>query len=249
MPALTDDVNANYHSLQVDVQKRLSNSYAVQLTYTWDKSIDDRSQSLLGTGAQNPNDVKAERGLSDFNVGQILAINGVWDLPALKGKGILTGIAGGWRLTGIVRYNGGTPQSVLSGEDNALIGYCRANSGQERADIIGNPNLSFGRSRRVQEAEYFNTAAFTQPNPGQFGTVGRNTIVGPGNFQNDFAVMKKLVVFPHEMGGFEFRADLFNLINWTNLGQPNTTLNSSAFGQITSAGPPRIAQFALRYDF
>jgi len=249
MPSLTSDTNANYHSLQVDVQKRFSSSYAVQVAYTWEKSIDTRSQSLLGNGAQNPNDVKAERGLSDFNVGQILAINGLWDLPALTGRGALTAIAGGWRLSGIMRYNGGTPQSILSGEDNALIGYCRANSGQERADIIGNPNLSFSRSRRAQEAEYFNTAAFSEPNPGQFGTLGRNTIVGPGNLQNDIAVMKKLPTFPSEKGAFTFRADFFNLMNWTNLGQPNNTLNSSAFGRITSAGPPRIAQFALRYDF
>ena len=161
----------------------------------------------------------------------------------------MTAIAGGWRLSGIMRYNGGTPQSILSGEDNALIGYCRANSGQERADIIGSPNLSFSRSRRAQEAEYFNTAAFSEPNPGQFGTLGRNTIVGPGNLQNDIAVMKKLPTFPSEKGGFTFRADFFNLMNWTNLGQPNNTLNSSAFGRITSAGPSRIAQFALRYDF
>jgi hypothetical protein len=249
MPSLTSDVNANYHSLQLDAQKRFSSSYAVQVAYTWEKSIDTRSQSLLGTGAQDPNNVKAERGLSDFNVGQILAINGLWDLPALTGRGFLTAIAGGWRLSGIIRYNGGTPQSILSGEDNALIGYCRANSGQERADIIGSPNLSHSRSRRAQEAEYFNTASFSEPNPGQFGTVGRNTIVGPGNLQNDIAVMKKLPTFPSEKGGFTFRADFFNLINWTNLGQPNNTLNSSAFGQITSAGPPRIAQFALRYDF
>ena len=175
MPSLYSDTNANYHSLQVDIQKRFSSNYAVQVAYTWEKSIDTRSQSLLGNGAQNPNDVKAERGLSDFNVGQILAINGLWDLPALTGRGVLTAIAGGWRLSGIMRYNGGTPQSILSGEDNALIGYCRANSGQERADIIGSPNLSFSRSRRAQEAEYFNTAAFSEPNPGQFGTLGRNT--------------------------------------------------------------------------
>jgi len=247
---LTDDVNANYHSLQVNVQKRLSSNYAVQVTYTWDKSIDERSQSLLGSGPQDPNNwLKGERGLSDFNVGQILAINGVWDLPALHGRGFLTAVAGGWRLTGIVRYNGGTPVNIFSGQDNALLGPSRVDNLSQRPNVTGNPKLSFGRSRSAQEAEYFNTAAFSQPAPGQFGTTGRNSIVGPGNLQNDFSVMKKLVTFPHEIGGFEFRADLFNLINWTNLGQPQNYLNSSAFGQITSAGPPRIAQFALRYDF
>ena len=56
----SDDVNANYHSLQIDVQKRFAKNYAVQAAYTWSKSIDKRSQSLLGTGAQNPLGVAAE---------------------------------------------------------------------------------------------------------------------------------------------------------------------------------------------
>jgi hypothetical protein len=118
----------------------------------------------------------------------------------------------------------------------------------ERADIIGKPDLDFGRSRRELEAQYFNTAGFAQPAPGKFGTVGRNTIVGPGFLQNDISIMKQFGL-PREFGAFQFRADLFNLMNWTNLGQPSTTMTSPAFGQITNAGDPRIAQFALRYDF
>ena len=105
-----------------------------------------------------------------------------------------------------------------------------------------------GRSRRELESEYFNTASFAQPALGKFGTVGRNTIVGPGFVQNDISVMKKFPL-PRELGAFQFRADIFNLINWTNLGQPDTTMTSPSFGQINSAGDPRIIQFALRYDF
>ncbi len=252
IPALYDDADANYHSLQVEVQKRISRNYSVQAAYTWEKSIDDHSGSLIGPppyGPQNPTDLRADRGLSDFNVGQIFVVNGLWNLPSLKGKGILTAVAGGWELTGIVGYSTGNPQTVYSGEDNALIGYCRALSGGERADIIGNPNLAGGRSRTAREAEYFNTAAFVEPNPGQFGTVGRNTIINPGNLQDDLSVMKKLYILPREMGGFQFRADMFNLLNRTNLNGPSTTITSPAFGQIQTAGPQRIAQFALRYDF
>ncbi len=251
IPALFNTAAANYHSLQVEAQKRFSRSYSVQAAYTWERSIDNHSGSLIGSnyGPQNPNDLKAERGLSDFNVSQIFVVNGLWKLPALTGKGILTAVAGGWELTGIVGYSTGNPQTVYSGQDNALIGYNRALSGGERANIIGDPHLSGGRSRIAREAEYFNTAAFAEPNPGQFGTVGRNTIINPGNLQNDFSIMKKLVTLPHELGGFQFRFDYFNALNRTNLSGPNTTLTSPAFGQILSAGPQRIGQFALRYDF
>jgi hypothetical protein len=62
--------------------------------------------------------------------------------------------------------------------------------------------------------------------------------------------MKKLVTLPHEMGAFQFRFDYFNVLNKTNLGQPNNTLTSGqAFGTINSAGAQRIGQAAMRFDF
>jgi hypothetical protein len=53
------------------------------------------------------------------------------------------------------------------------------------------------------------------------------------------------------MGGFQFRFDFFNVLNKTNLSGNGlqTTMTSSAFGQILSAGDQRIGQVALRYDF
>ena len=47
----------------------------------------------------------------------------------------------------------------------------------------------------------------------------------------------------------QFRTEVFNLFNRTNLNNPNTNMVSNLFGQITSAGPPRILQLALRFSF
>jgi len=250
IPGLFSDANANYNSLQVDVQKRFSKGYSVQGTYTWGKSIDNRSSTLIGgQGAQDPNNWgRAERAISDFNAAQIFAMNGLWDLPSLHGNGFVSAILGGWRLSGIFRYNTGMPTTLFSGVDAALIGYCRPNSGYQRPNYNGNPNLSKSRSRRQLESEYFNPAALALPAPGNFGNVSRNSIVGPGNLQNDISIMKTFPFF-REKGKFAFKAEFFNLINWTNLQGPNNTLTSPGFGSITSAGDPRIGQFALRYDF
>ncbi len=255
IPSLYSNANANYHSLQAELQKRFSRSYSVQAAYTWEKSIDQHSGSLIGdeSGPQNPNNLKAERGLSAFNVGQIFVVNGLWNLPELKGKGVLTVVAGGWELTTIVGYHTGNPFSVFSGQDNALLGYLRAvngSGGGERADLKGNPKLAGGRSHAAQEAEYFNTAAFAEPANGAFGTSGRNSLIGPGALQDDVSIMKKLVTLPHEMGAFQFRFDYFNVLNKTNLSAPNSTMTSGqVFGTINSAGAQRIGQVALRYDF
>jgi hypothetical protein len=47
----------------------------------------------------------------------------------------------------------------------------------------------------------------------------------------------------------EIRLDVFNVLNWTNYNNPNTTLSSSSFGKITSAGDPRILQLAAKFHF
>jgi len=47
----------------------------------------------------------------------------------------------------------------------------------------------------------------------------------------------------------EFRAEAFNVLNMMVPGSPNTSLNSTLFGQVTSALDPRIMQFALKYVF
>jgi hypothetical protein len=263
MTHIQSDANANYNSLQIDAQKRFSHGYSVQATYTWGKSIDERSTPLIGgQAAQDPhNYLKGERALSDFNVAQIVGINGLWDLPSLRGNRLESSVLGGWRLSGIVRYNTGMPTTPISGVDAALIG-SDTDSGNERPDFNGNPHLSTSRSRSALEAAYFNPAAYTLPSPGQFGNVPRNSLIGPGFLQNDFSIVKTFP-FLGDKGKFTFRAEYFNVMNWTNLeigwlgsGQnssptpsPNMTLTSPAFGKITNAGDPRIGQFALRYDF
>jgi hypothetical protein len=47
----------------------------------------------------------------------------------------------------------------------------------------------------------------------------------------------------------QFRADAFNLFNHANLGLPNSTTGSSAFGTITSASAPRAIQLGMQFLF
>ena len=48
---------------------------------------------------------------------------------------------------------------------------------------------------------------------------------------------------------FEFRAELFNIFNHANFNAISRSYGSSNFGAITGASDPRIAEFALRYQF
>jgi hypothetical protein len=127
--------------------------------------------------------------------------------------------------------------------DNSLTGI-----GGDRVDIIGDPDLPSDRPKSEQILAWFNKAAFQQNALGTFGTIGRNTERGPGLATVDFSAFKSFAL-PFEGHQMEFRAEFFNLFNHANLNNPNSTFTSNVFGRITSAGEPRIIQFALRYAF
>jgi hypothetical protein len=118
------------------------------------------------------------------------------------------------------------------------------------ADRIGPATTYNGASRAQQVLKWFNTAAY-QPNAiGTFGDSGRNLLIGPGieNFDMGF---NKALRSP-ELVHLLFRAEAFNLLNHTNLANPNATFTSLSFGRITAVdanGSPRIMQVALRLEF
>ena len=82
---------------------------------------------------------------------------------------------------------------------------------------------------------------------GTFGNAGRNILRGPGNFNIDFAAHKSFRFT--ERWNLQYRAEFFNVLNNTNLNNPETTVTSGSFGRITGAGAPRIIQMALKLRF
>jgi len=100
--------------------------------------------------------------------------------------------------------------------------------------------------------KYLNRDAFAEPALGTLGNLQRNSIVGPGNKAVDLSLVRLFRIGTHAI---EARAEAFNAFNWFNPGvlipntAPVTNLNSTQFGQITSADDPRIMQFALKYSF
>jgi hypothetical protein len=146
----------------------------------------------------------------------------------------------------------GIPFSVVSGADYTLAGTGR-NAGAQRPDVIGDARLDPGRTRQALVAKYFNTAAFIRNagpgKEGQFGNSGRNNIIGPGSSRTDLAILKRFRLPAERLGRFEFRGEVFNLLNQVNFGNPVNSLVSPAFGRILSAADARIVQFGLRYDF
>jgi hypothetical protein len=146
-------------------------------------------------------------------------------------------IAGNWRLSPILQLHSGSSFSIGTGVDTALDGLStRANQ------VLASPYCAV-RSRNC----YITSSAFAPPAAGTFGNMGVDTILGPAYFDVDLALSREFVV--REKQKLQIRAEVFNIQNRVNFSNPNATLNSATFGQITADVAPRIMQGAIKYTF
>jgi hypothetical protein len=108
--------SSSYNALQIGVQKHMSHGVQVQGSYTWGKSIDNNSGVIAGDtfgngiGSLQWFDLKLSRGLSDYNVGRVLVVNGSWQVPTAKSLPASLGWAvNGWELGAILKLSDGPP--------------------------------------------------------------------------------------------------------------------------------------------
>jgi hypothetical protein len=239
-----DAGTSSYNALAVNLKKRFSKSYLIDVSYTWARSIDIQSgQPYTTSTIQDPFNFRGSRGQSDFQREHVLAVSGLWDLPTWRnGRFFGRNIIGGWRLSGILTAQSGMPFNVISGRDNSLTAV-----NQDRPNVTGNPVLSSGRPTGQMVAQYFNTNMFVPNSAGQYGNVGRNALLGPGLINLDSGLFKEIPV--REQMRFQFRAEFFNTFNHANFSNPVSTLVSPAFGRIQSVGIARQIQLAMKFLF
>ncbi len=261
--------NSSYNALWITADQRLWHGLQFNASYTFSKSIDENSLTSSGLfDVQDSYNIRGDRGLSDFDARQRFVIDWIYQLP-FKGNRVVSG----WQLASIVQLQSGNPITVLAnspskGNIASLTGVATI-----RPDLIGPVHIldSFapaGTAPRVlwmtntlcdPTATCPANAAFALPVNASgtlfhFGDLARNSIIGPGFKNVDFSVQKDTKV--SERVTAEFRADMFDLFNHANFGQPNSVAGSSLFGLITStrfppgdSGSSRQIQFALKMIF
>jgi hypothetical protein len=235
--------NSIYHALELKAEKRFVNRLSFLASFVWSKSIDDSDSSIPGQflsfGAQDERDLKLERGLSAFHVGRRLSGGFAYKLPRPRGPSF---ILGGWQMTGLVTVQDGTPLNPV------YFAFDPANTGTpNRPNVVAGQSLRLPRSQRSVD-RFFNTAAFSTPEPFTFGNAGRNILPGPGNVVIDLALHKKFMI--GEGRALEFRAESFNIVNHPNWGIPGPGPDVGPFfGRIFATGDPRRVQLGVKFEF
>jgi hypothetical protein len=263
--------NSNYNALESSLRKRFSHGLSFLMSYTYSKSIDDvssfnitgsASQPVAGENdlAQDPFNLAAERGRSMFDSRHRAVFSYQWSVPYWKqGNNWYEHVIGNWQFNGIVTAQSGTPFTVFDSNDVALQGTAPEISGfsSQRPNVVADPFrpgpvaanatcTNFPTQTRTA-AHWFNPCAFVEPGIGMFGNEGRNTLQGPGFATWDFSAFKNIQLTERDQ--LQFRAELFNFLNRTNLRIPETDIQSSNIGVIQTDTGPRVIQVALKLMF
>ncbi|MBI2150414.1 MAG: hypothetical protein HYU27_07395 [Acidobacteria bacterium] len=201
--------NSTYHSMQIQVTKRLSNGFTNQTAYTWSKTLgeasDDGSETYL-----NPRNRTLNKTLLDFHRTHDIRSNGTYELPfgpnrrfLTSGPGFLTRLVEQWQFGGIFNWTSGEPRTITATSSTFTDGQ-------------GNLVL-------------------VNPAPGQLGTLGRQWIEGPARIGLDVNLVKGVRI--DESKVFEVRVDVINLLNTPRWNLVSTDINSLDFGRMTAADP------------
>jgi hypothetical protein len=244
--------NSIMHSGLIRVNRRQGRGVGFGATYQFSKSIDDASTVSGGGGGGTPiQDAfnrRADRGLSSFDQPHRLSINYYYELPFGTNKhffsegGPYKAMFGDWQFNGTWAFNSGTPLTILA-PSTCYTNLTGATNGTLRASATGLPV----RVSNPSVAQWFNTAAFTCPTPGQYGNAGKNTLRNPGLITMG-AQLQKTFLFA-DGRSFNIQLQSSNPLNMVQYNQINTTLNSPTFGRVTNAANMRTAQVQARFNF
>ncbi len=262
-----------YHSLQAQLKKRFSRDFSFNTSYTWASNLSFMRADFTccGSGEQPQDifDLNSNRGATEFALRHRFTTDFLYEVPWLRNSdnAVAKAFLGGWSISGIIEAQSG---------DSIQIEQRGTRTAGARPDLVGTHDSAVFNNwdssvdgSAVANANgcndhcyfYLNEAAFaaaptttvTDVNGTTYtilarpGTMGRRSIYGPGEWTVDLSLAKNFTVT--ETSRLQFRADFFNALNHTNLGNPRDRIGSSRFGQITGANSGRVVQFSLRFDF
>jgi hypothetical protein len=211
--------SSNYHSLQVQANRRVTTNLAFGLSYTWSKAMDlvDGNDANINPFI-DPN--IRNYGKAGFDRTHNFVFNYVYKLPNLSRywqNALTRTVLDGWELSGITSFISGRPlgisYSTVQGTD--LMGG-GGDGVDSRVVLTGDPNLPKGERTRTR---HFDTSV-VKPPTGDFGmgNAPKDPIRGPGINNWDISVFKNFRMGRDGRVGLQYRLEMYNAFNHTQFG-------------------------------
>jgi TonB dependent receptor len=242
---------SHYNALDVNYTHRFSRGLTLLASYTFSKFIDNvggpenwaSASANFSENIRNVYNLAAEKSVDATDTPHSFVLSYVYELPVGRGKKygsgmnpVVNAIVGDWQTSGTLTLKEGFPLTI--GSSGNGLNYFGAG---QHVDVVGNYHLP-----NPGPNEWFNTSAFAVAGPWQLGNAPRyfSDLRAP-NYKNwDLSIQKYFPV--NERYRFQFRLDMFNVLNHTNFYSPNTNMGPG-FGTITQAWTPRQMQAALKF--
>ena len=247
--------SANYNSLQISVQRRMTKNFGFGASFTFSKALG--VASAYGNSVSSYFDPRSyDYGPLTFDRSKAFVLNYMYDLPDAGkklGNRYVSAIISKWSLSGVTSFIAGSPFTPTF--TTTVAQNTTGSSDGARITVLSNPQLdksqkSFSRN--------FETKSFGLTPVRSFGNAGVGILRGPGLNNWDISLNKRFPVGLGEKRTLQFRLEAYNVFNHTQFTGLNTTARfnpttgeqvNAAFGQFTSAAPGRILSLALRFRF
>ncbi len=247
-------MSANYHSLQVAVNRRFSNGLFIKGAYTRSKAINMTDDTgWAGLTFNSPSAIARNRALAGYDIPNNFQLGAAYELPFGKGKkwvsdGAAAYILGGWQVSPFFSAVQGRPFNVTASTASLQA----PGSNTQTPDLVGPINKLGGIGSAVPgvpHQPFFDTSAFRLvTGPPRFGSLGRNVVRGPGFVNLDFSILRTFRIT--EGTTLDFRVDAFNFTNTPHFNNPASNASGGNFMVITSAvQDQRQFRFGLRFGF
>ncbi|MGI9017892.1 MAG: TonB-dependent receptor domain-containing protein, partial [Euzebya sp.] len=242
---IQNDLVANYDSVSVILNRRMTRGFLANAHYTWSKTRDMANHSNGGGSIVNDYDIWSDYGPANWDVPHRFVLSFIYDTPFFRDSPnvVLRQVLGGWQVGGVTTLQSGTPLNVTIQGDRANIG-----RGAQRPNVTGSPSVNCQPNPDgLGLVNCIDASAFALPDLYTFGNAQRNLLRGLGSKVTNLSLMKNVYV-----GGrarVQLRAEVFNLFNTVNWGSPNTTFGAANFGRVTSAGTLRRMELGAKFLF
>jgi hypothetical protein len=275
---------SHYHSLQARYEQRFVGGLTLLDSFTWGHAQDNASSTLEANtpAPQDANNLRGDYGQSDYNLDLANVTSFVYDLPYGKGKhfggnsnSVQNIFLGGWQIGGVITAQGGTPFNLTytpssTNQVSPMLNQSWRGQNLYRPNLVPGAHYTQGKVKLASGyVQYVNLASLTLPST-YIGNTAANGVSSPFGslpknfgrtmpfYEGDIDINKKFSAMNDKIK-IEFRSELYNITNHTNLYLPggsgggtvsgtmnNATTPGGSGGTITGTFEPRIVQFGLK---
>jgi hypothetical protein len=244
-----------YHGSTLRVEKRYASGVTLNAFWTWSKTIDESDEDGGAMGITWYNR-RLEKGRAGYDISHRLVVTATYELPVGKGRrymnsgGWKNAVFGGWELVGSQHLMTGQPVTItFTGSPNVYLpgGVLRPNQLKPN-DEVKLQHVDIGPNRFPFSAEnrYFDYTGFAYPASFQPGTLGRNTLQGPGVVWAQVSMSKEWRIWERLRANLRF--DVNNPYKYHSFNPPNsvfdiTNRTSVCPGNLTAPCPAAFGTF------